>query len=164
MDFPGLTWPELKAKNAKTLKEFITNLIQNSDVAKSNTLYQFVNLDDKKFSNFKKLKNKEKDLGKKLKIFLKLKRSGVSKKVYISEINQRFHGQNKNKGICIIDARNCEHSRNRFRGIAEADGQAQYHSIEFELEVSVVKPKNQGQLQVHKKVRKLPSPHNLIDH
>jgi len=84
MDFPGLTWPELKAKNAKTLKEFITNLIQNSDVAKSNTLYQFVNLDDKKFSNFKKLKNKEKDLGKKLKIFLKLKRSGVSKKVYIS--------------------------------------------------------------------------------
>ena len=84
MDFPGLKMPKLSCKNAKTLKvkykqDFTTNLIQNQDVAKCNTLYKFVNLDDKKFSEFKKLKKKQQRMGRKLKPILKLTNSGVGK-------------------------------------------------------------------------------------
>lgn len=51
-------------------------LTQNQDVSHSNTFYQFVNLDDKvKFSQFKMLKKKQMEMGKKLKPIFKMSSS-----------------------------------------------------------------------------------------
>jgi hypothetical protein len=51
----------------------MAKLIQNKDISQSNTLYQFVNLEDKtKFAQFKVLKKKQMEMGKKLKSVVKL--------------------------------------------------------------------------------------------
>lgn len=58
----------------------MNELVQNEDISKSNTLYQFVNLAEKeKFVHFKVLKTKQENIGKRLKTMLKITTSGTSK-------------------------------------------------------------------------------------